>query len=88
MIDKDLLEILACPEDKTPVALAEQPLVDDLNKKIEAGEIKNRGGEVVENKMDGGLVREDGAYLYRIEDGIPIMLIDEAISLEGSQPSS
>ena len=84
MISKDLLDILACPEDKTPVSLAGQPLVDDLNKKIEAGEIKNRVGEMVENKMDGGLVREDGAYLYRIEDGIPIMLIDEAIALDPS----
>ena len=38
--------------------------------------------------MDAGLVREDGAYLYRIEDDIPIMLIDEAIALEGIAPSS
>ncbi len=83
MIDKDLLDILACPEDKTPVSLAEQPLVDEINKRIEAGEVKNRGGEAVETKMDGGLVREDRAYLYRIEDGIPIMLIDEAIALDG-----
>ena len=82
MIDKDFLEILACPEDKTAVSLADQALVDDLNKRIEAGELKNRGGETVENKMDAGLVREDGAYLYRIEDGIPIMLVDEARKLD------
>ncbi len=82
MIDKDLLDILACPEDKTPVSLADQALVDEINKKIEAGEVNNRGGETVETQMDGGLVREDGAYLYRIEDGIPIMLIDEAIALD------
>jgi uncharacterized protein len=87
MIDKDFLEILACPEDKSPVKMADQALVDTLNQRIEAGELKNRGGEPVENKMDGGLVREDGAYLYRIEDGIPIMLIDEAIALEGDTPS-
>ena len=88
MIDKDFLEILACPEDKTPVSMADQSLVDELNRKIEAGELKNRGGETVEAKMDGGLVREDGAWLYRIEDGIPIMLIDEAIALEGIQSSN
>lgn len=88
MIDKDLLEILACPEDKTPVSMADQALVDELNRRIEAGELKNRGGETVETKMDGGLVREDGAWLYRIEDGIPIMLIDEAIALEGVAPST
>jgi uncharacterized protein YbaR (Trm112 family) len=36
----------------------------------------------VEKQLDGGLVREDGAYLYPIEDDIPIMLIDEAIPLK------
>ena len=57
MIDKELLDILACPENKTPVKLAEQALVDEINGRIEKGEIKNRGGEAVEKKIDGGLVR-------------------------------
>ncbi len=82
MIDKELLDILACPETKEPVHLAEQTLVDELNARIERGEVSNRGGDKVEKKMDGGLVREDRAFLYRIEDDIPIMLIDEAISLK------
>ena len=86
MIDKELLDILACPENKTPVALADGALVDEINRRIEKGEIVNRGGKPVEKKIDGGLVREDGAYLYPIEDDIPIMLIDEAIPLEGIRP--
>ena len=81
MIDKELLEILACPEDKTPVRMAEQTIIDQINGRIKKGEIKNRGGEAVENPLDGGLIREDGAFLYPIDDGIPIMLIDEAIPL-------
>jgi len=81
MIDKELLEILACPETKEPVQLATQEMIDQINADIEKGEIKNRGGQPVEKKIDGGLVREDGAYLYPIEDDIPIMLIDEAIPL-------
>ncbi len=32
-------------------------------------------------KIDGGLVREDGKCLYPIRGNIPIMLIDEAIPL-------
>lgn len=83
MIDKELLDILACPETKEPVHLADQALVDELNARIERGEITNRGGAKVERKMDGGLVRQDGRFLYPIEDEIPIMLIDEAIPLEG-----
>jgi uncharacterized protein YbaR (Trm112 family) len=81
MIDQELLEILACPETKEPVHLAEQSLIDELNARIERGELSNRGEKSVTKKIDGGLVRQDGAYLYPIEDDIPVMLIDEAIPL-------
>jgi uncharacterized protein len=82
MIDKELLEILACPETKEPVHLAEQELIDQLNARIKSGEIKNRGGQKLEKAIDGGLVRQDGVFLYPIDDGIPVMLIDEAIPLQ------
>ena len=48
MIDKELLEILACPETKEPVRLAEEALLAELNGRIERGEVKNRAGKVVE----------------------------------------
>jgi len=82
MVDPELLEILVCPENKTPVALADDAVLTKINAAIEAGTLKNRGGELVDAKIDGGLVREDQAYLYPIRDDIPIMLIDEAIPLE------
>ena len=81
MIDKELLAILACPETKEPVALAEEELIAELNSRIARGEVKNRAGKTVESKLDGGLVRADGAYLYPIQDEIPILLLDEAIPL-------
>ncbi len=81
MIDKELLDILACPETKEPVHLADAGLIDGLNALIEQGQVSNRRGEKLEKKLDGGLVREDGAFLYPVEDGIPIMLIDEAIPI-------
>ena len=82
MIDKELLDILACPENKTPVSMAAQTIIDQLNEQIANGKITNRGGKIVENPLDGGLIREDKKFLYPIDDGIPIMLIDEAISLD------
>ena len=81
VIDKELLDILACPENKTPVRLAGRGLIERINECIEKGEVSNRGGTPVENPIDGGLVREDGAYLYPIEDNVPIMLVEEAIPL-------
>jgi uncharacterized protein YbaR (Trm112 family) len=81
-IDQQLLDILACPETKEPVSLADEVLVAKINAAIEAGTLQNRAGEAIKEKIDGGLVREDKKYLYPIRDDIPIMLIDEGIPLE------
>ena len=69
-LHQELLDILVCPQNKMRVSLADQSLVDQIN-------------EGCEKKIDGGLIGEDRTILYPIVDGIPIMLIDEAISLEG-----
>lgn len=81
MIDQELLNILVCPEDKTPVQVADNALVERLNERIDQGTLKNRKGETVDARIEGGLVREDKAYLYIVRDEIPIMLMDEAVPL-------
>ena len=82
IIDPQLLEILCCPETKQPVALVEDEVIDRVNAGIQARTVKNRGGKTVEEKIDGGLLREDRKYLYPIRESIPIMLEDEAIPFE------
>lgn len=81
MIDQALLDILVCPETKTPVALADAALVEAVNQAIAAGGLRNKGGETVTEPIGGGLVREDGKLLYPIRDEIPVMLVEEAIVL-------
>jgi uncharacterized protein len=83
MVDQELLDMLCCPETKEDVSLAEAGVIAEVNRRIEAGQLKNRGGEAVKEKMEAGLVRADRKYLYPIREDIPIMLIDEAIPLEG-----
>ena len=48
---------------------------------VEGGRLRNRGGQAVTQPIDEGLVREDGKVLYPIDDGIPVMLIEESIEL-------
>ena len=77
----ELLEILVCPETKQPVAAAPQDLVDKLNANIEAGSLRNRGGDPVEEAITEALLREDGHVLYIVDDGIPVMLVEESIEI-------
>ncbi len=83
-IDKELLAILCCPETKQDVALADPALISKLNDRIAKGELKNKGGQAVTEKLDGGLIRADKKVLYPIREDIPVMLIEEAIPLEDS----
>ncbi len=82
MVDAELLKILVCPENKTPVVLAEVGLIAAANAAIEAKTLKNRAGALIEERIDAGLVGEDKAFMYPIRDDVPIMLIDEAIPMD------
>ncbi|MEM9175006.1 MAG: Trm112 family protein [Myxococcota bacterium] len=80
-IDDQLLDILCCPETRQPVARAEDSVLAPLNAEIEAGRLRNRGGDKVETQIEEALLREDGRVLYIVDDSIPIMLIGESIEL-------
>jgi uncharacterized protein YbaR (Trm112 family) len=81
MVDQELLDILVCPENKSPVKMVDAATLEKINSAISAGGVKNRAGESVTETIDGGLLREDGQFLYPIRDDIPIMLIDESIPM-------
>jgi uncharacterized protein YbaR (Trm112 family) len=82
MVDKELIDILCCPETKQDLTLLDPKVVEKINKQIHLGIIKNRGGETVKEPIDAGLLRKDNKYFYPIREDIPIMLIDEAIPFE------
>lgn len=80
-VSEELLEILVCPETRQPVKPASAEQLEALNAKIREGTLRNRGGEAVGKPVEEGLVREDGRVLYPVDDGIPVMLIEESIEL-------
>lgn len=82
MIDPTLLSILACPETKKNLELADENLISKVNTAIAEGKLTNRLQQKVTENLDGGLLRVgDNRYLYPIRNGIPMLLIEELIDL-------
>jgi uncharacterized protein YbaR (Trm112 family) len=82
MVNPELLEILVCPETKQTLTVADQETLARVNRAVESGSLVNQGGNRVKDRIEEGLVREDGMVLYPVKDDIPVMLLDEAIRLE------
>ena len=80
-VSQELLEILVCPETKQRVSVATDAVIAEINTRISAGDLRNRGGEALGGPLTEGLVREDGKIVYIVDDGIPVMLIEESIEL-------
>ena len=78
-IDPQLLDILCCPKTKVDVELLSAQELKKLNEAIKKGSVKNIAGQVVEETLSEGLITIDKKTVYRIEEDIPVMLIDEGI---------
>lgn len=82
MLRPELLKLLVCPENQTPLEFADRDLLARVNQAIAAGRLLNRAGQPLANALDGGLVRADGVVLYPVVDDIPMMLVDEGVLLD------
>ncbi len=80
-VDPELLAILRCPESLQPVRLADDPLVQRLLQEARQGALKSLSGAKMPADFEAVLIREDGKRAYLVRDGIPVMLIDEAMAL-------
>lgn len=78
---KDLLPKLRCPDDHSALREASAEEIAKINASIEAGGLKNVGGEAVEEKLDAALVRATGDRAYPIRKDIPILIVEEGIEL-------
>ena len=73
------VELLRCPLTGQTVTPAPENLLRELQQRQQSGALRTRGGEVAE-QFEGGLLTSDGAWLYPIRSGIPVMLAGEAIT--------
>lgn len=79
-MDKKLLDILACPATRQPLSLLDKPALEALNRAISAGGL-HRGDDTLQaDPLREALVTRDRKTVYRIDDGIPVLLVEEGIA--------
>ncbi len=79
-MDRKLLDILACPATRQPLALLERTGLDALNRAIAGGSVRRNDDTAQADAIREALVTRDRKTVYRIDDGIPVLLVEEGIS--------
>lgn len=78
-VDKDLLEILCCPETKVDLKILTPDRIEKVNNKIQIGSVKFKDGKVVDKPLQEALITVDEKTIYRVDDEIPVMLLEMSI---------
>ena len=78
-MDRKLLDLLVCPATRQPLALLDKPGLEALNRAIAAGSVKHADDTPQTEAIREALITRDRKLLYRVDDGIPVLLIEEGI---------
>ena len=79
-MDRKLLDILCCPATKQSLALLDKAELAALNEAIAAGGLQRQDGSAQAEAISEGLITRDHQTIYRVDDGIPVLLADEGIA--------
>jgi uncharacterized protein YbaR (Trm112 family) len=79
-MDRKLLDLLACPATRQPLALLDGAGLEALNRAIVAGALQRIDGSPQRETLRGALVTRDRRLAYRIDDGIPVLLAEEGMA--------
>lgn len=79
-MDRKLLDLLVSPDTRQPLALLDSAGLQALNAAIAAGSVLRADGSVVDKPLREALITADRTHIYRVEDGIPVLLPEEAIA--------
>lgn len=78
-MDRKLLDLLCSPDTRQPLGLLESAGLDALNRAIAADTVRKADGSALAQPLREALVSRDRKQIFRIEDGIPVLLAEEAI---------
>lgn len=79
-MDRKLLDLLVCPATRQPLALLERAGLDALNDAIAAGTVQRDDATPQAEPLREALVTRDRKTVYRVEDGIPVLLVEEGLA--------
>ena len=79
-MDRKLLDILCCPSTRQSLAMLDPQALDALNRAITAGSIKRADESPQADPIREALLTRDRKTIYRVDDGIPVLLAEEAIA--------
>ena len=79
-MDRKLLDLLCCPTTRQSLALLDTQGLDALNRAIAAGTVRRADDNVQDQPMREALLTRDRKTIYRVDDGIPVLLAEEAIA--------
>ena len=79
-MDRKLLDILACPASRQPLALLDAAGMEALNKAIATGSVRRTDDSLQSEPLREALLTRDRKTVYRIDDGIPVLLVEEGIA--------
>ena len=79
-MDRKLLDILVCPTTRLPLSLLEPAGLDALNRAIAAGGVRHADDSLRTDALREALITRDRKTVYRVDDGIPVLLAEEAIA--------
>lgn len=82
-MDRKLLDILCCPTSRQPLALLTAAELEALNRAIAQGGLRRADGSPQSEPLAAGLLTRDRKIVYRVDDGIPVLLADEALPTAG-----
>ncbi len=85
---QSLIDILCCPVTRSPLRMASATEIGAVNAAIAGGGIVDAGGKPVRQRVVAALVATEGDRFYRVEDGIPVLLADEAIRVDAAGASA
>ena len=79
-MDRKLLDLLCCPSTRQPLALLDARGLEALNRAISIGGVRRADESAQTDALRQALITRDRKTVYRVDDGIPVLLAEEGIA--------